>query len=309
MKPDLDHRADIYAVGVLAYELLTGRRPFEGTSIQELLIAHAARTPVPLLELRPDTPPLLAAIVMRCLEKRPEDRYQSAHQLLAALETLPSGTYPGATPIVSRPDRTRVRDRAAGVGARWPLRPGAPGLASVEPRGGSGRRRGGIASVAVLPPEYFRPDSAVAATLADLVDHISNDLSRVEGLKVVNYMSVGALLRRGAAAPPLKDMGQALGVQYFIVFAPGRTTRGAQVSVQLINAATQAQLWVTRYTPDSTNFDDINDDVVSRVTHALLGQGARLPPEAHSARARREGAHAEYLAGQRALRRRTPRRR
>ena len=302
---DLDHRADIYAVGILAYELLTGTRPFHGTSIHQLLIAQAAGTPVPLQELRPETPPLLAAIVMRCLEKRPEDRYESAHQLLAALETLPSGAHSGAMPIVSRPARTKA-GRAAGIAVLalaalavliW--RPWSRAAGAVT---GAGR----IASVAVLPPEYFRPDSAVAATLADLVDHISNDLSRVEGLKVVNYMSVGALLRRGAAAPPLKEMGQALGVENFILFVPGRSTRGAEVSVQLINASTQAQLWVTRYTPDSTNFDDINDDVVSRVTHALLGQGARLPPEAHSARARREGAHAEYLAGQRLLRRRTP---
>jgi TolB-like protein/tetratricopeptide (TPR) repeat protein len=303
---DLDHRADIYAVGVLAYELLTGRRPFEGASIQQLLIAQAIRTPVPLLELRPDAPPLLATIVMRCLEKRPADRYESAHALLTALELLPSGAHSGATPIVPHPRRKLAGSRVAGLGI---LALAVLALLLWRPwsrAAGAAATAGRITSVAVLPPEYFRPDSAVAATLADLVDRISNDLSRVEGLKVVNYMSVGALLRRGSATPPLKDMGQALGVENFILFVPGRSNRGTEVSVQLINAATQAQLWVTRYTPDSTNFDDINDDVVSRVTHALLGPGARLPPEAHSARARREGAHAEYLAGQRALRRRTP---
>ena len=77
----LDHRADIYAIGVLAYELLSGRRPFEGSSIQELLVAQAVATPVPLLELRPTVPPELAAIVMRCLEKRPQDRFGTAHEL------------------------------------------------------------------------------------------------------------------------------------------------------------------------------------------------------------------------------------
>jgi serine/threonine-protein kinase len=305
-EPGLDHRADLYAVGVLAYELLSGQRPFQGASIQQLLIAQAARPPVPLLELRPDTPPLLAEIVMRCLEKRPEDRYESAHQLLAALETLPSGNHSGAAPVPARPDRNSVRTRAVGITI---LALAAIALLVWRPWSrfaGAASSAGRIASVAVLPPEYFRPDSAVAATLADLVDHISNDLSRVEGLKVVNYMSVGALLRRGTTTPPLKDMGQALGVENFVLFVPGRTDRGTAVSVELINAATQAQLWVARYAPDSGNFDDINDDVVSRVTHSLLGPGAHLPPEAHSARARREGAHAEYLAGQRALRRRTP---
>jgi eukaryotic-like serine/threonine-protein kinase len=302
---DLDHRADIYAVGVLAYELLSGKRPFVGATIQQLLLAQAVKTPVPLLELRPEVPPALAAIVMRCLEKRPEDRFESAHALLSALEALPSGSHSGFTPTLAIPHTRSRRSRtillsalavvAIGLVLWQPWRRDAGGQVSAER----------TASVAVLPPEYFQPDSAVAVTLADLVDHISNDLSRVEGLKVVNYMSVGTLLRRGAT-PALKDMGQALGVDHFVLFVPGRTARGPEVSVQLIVAATQAQLWRTRYSPDSANFDDINDEIVSRVTHALIGEGARLPPDAHSARARREGAHGEYLAAQRALRRRTP---
>lgn len=302
---DLDHRADIYAVGVLAYELLTGTRPFEGSTIQQLLIAQAVKTPIPLLERRPEVPPGLAAIVMRCLEKRPEDRFESAHTLLTALEALPSGTHSDPTPARPLQHHRARKTRAALLSALVLFGLGFLLWQPWRRDAGGQPVSGRAASVAVLPPEYFQPDSAVAATLADLVDHISNDLSRVEGLKVVNYMSVGALLRRGAT-PPLKDMGQALGVEHFVLFVPSRTGRGPEVSVQLIVAATQAQLWRTRYSPDSANFDDISEEIVSRVTHALIGEGARLPPEAHSARARREGAHAEYLAGQRALRRRTP---
>ena len=301
----LDHRADLYAIGVLAYELLSGRRPFEGSSIQELLVAQAMATPVPLAELCPEAPPALIAIVMRCLEKRPDDRFGTAHDLLAALEALPSGTASSEFPIARpRPAGGRLL-RAAGLGSlalvaillAWL---GLRRRFSVEAASGTHD-----ASVAVLPPEYFRPDTAVAATLADLVDRISNDLSRVEGLRVVNYMSVGALLRRGST-PTLKELGAALGVEHFVLFVPRRSGRGAEVAVQLIEAPTQAQLWVTSYVPTSANFGQIDEDIVSRVTHALLGPTARLPLEAHSARARSEGAHEQYLAGQRALRERTP---
>ena len=301
---DLDHRADIYSVGILAYELLTGRRPFHGPTIQQLLVAQASEAPAPIRELQPSVPPAFAAIVMRCLEKRPDDRFASAQSLMVALEELPSGSHAPQLPVSGLSARSRSRPLLLTIAAIaltavvvwWLARRGGESVPVPS---------GQIASVAVLPPEYFRPDSAVAGRLADLVDHISNNLSRVEGLKVVNYMSVGAFLRRGST-PTLKEIGEALGVEYFVLFVPRRSGRGAEVAVQLIAAATQAQLWVASYTPDSMNFEDIDADVVSRVTHALLGAGTTLPRDTYAARARREGAHGEYLAGQRALRRRTP---
>ena len=303
----LDHRADIYAVGVLAYELLSGKRPFEGASIQDLLVAQAMQTPAPLVELCPGAPSDLVSIVMRCLEKRPQDRFATAHELLAALEATPTGSHPTVASPAHRGARGRSRFHGAAVAVTvlavallvaW----GAwRRFVAVAAAAGTAHD----ASVAVLPPEYFRPDSAVAGTLADLVDRISNDLSRIEGLRVVNYMSVGALLRRGST-PTLKELGVALGVEHFVLFVPRRTGRGPEVAVELIEAPTQAQLWVTSYVPSAATVDQIDEDVVSRVTHAILGPSARLPLQAHAARARSEGAHEQYLAGQRALRRRTP---
>ncbi len=83
--PQIDHRADLYAIGVLAYELLTGAPPFAGGSPQQLLAAHLTRNAEPLAAIRPTVPPAVAAAVMRCLEKRPADRWQSAEELLQAL--------------------------------------------------------------------------------------------------------------------------------------------------------------------------------------------------------------------------------
>jgi hypothetical protein len=79
--PQADHRADLYAVGVVAYEMLTGAPPFAGAAPQQLIAAHLARTAEPLGAVRPSVPPAIAAAVMRCLEKRPADRWQSAEQL------------------------------------------------------------------------------------------------------------------------------------------------------------------------------------------------------------------------------------
>ncbi|MGH7645455.1 MAG: serine/threonine-protein kinase, partial [Gemmatimonadales bacterium] len=91
--PDIDHRTDLYSVGVMAYELLTGRPPFADAKAQQVLAAHVTREPEPLTRHRPGLPAALEQVVMRCLAKRPADRWQSAEEMLAQLEPLavPSG--------------------------------------------------------------------------------------------------------------------------------------------------------------------------------------------------------------------------
>jgi tetratricopeptide (TPR) repeat protein len=103
--PHIDHRADIYAVGALAYEVLTGSPPFTGATPQEVLAAHVTQAVDPVTKHRETIPPAFAHLVMRCLEKRPADRWQSAEELLAQLEsmTTPSGgtTPTGIQPVVA----------------------------------------------------------------------------------------------------------------------------------------------------------------------------------------------------------------
>ena len=96
----LDHRADIYAFGAMAYEMLTGRPPFTGMSAQAVLAAHITQTPEPVTTFRQAVPPALEGLVMRCLAKRPADRWQSADEITPHLEALltPSG---GTTPTTA----------------------------------------------------------------------------------------------------------------------------------------------------------------------------------------------------------------
>src|SRR5882762_8412001 len=100
--PHLDHRADLYALGVLGYEMLAGRTPFSAPTPQAMLAAHVTKKPEPVTAHREAIPPALAALVMRCLAKHPADRFQSAGAVLEALEQMvtPSG---GITPTGSAP--------------------------------------------------------------------------------------------------------------------------------------------------------------------------------------------------------------
>ena len=97
---EIDGRADLYALGTLGYQMLAGRLPFEATSTPALLVKQLSEKPRPIVERRPDTPPDLAGIIMRLLEKEPSARFATADELTAALDgRISSGYQP---PPVSR---------------------------------------------------------------------------------------------------------------------------------------------------------------------------------------------------------------
>ena len=105
--PNLDHRVDIYAVGIVGYELLTGAFPFAATTPEAVLSAHVTEAPTPVSDRRAGVPPALGHLVMKCLEKNRADRWQSAEELVHQLEALatPSGGTQSVAGVRRRPSR------------------------------------------------------------------------------------------------------------------------------------------------------------------------------------------------------------
>ncbi|MCC7195784.1 MAG: serine/threonine protein kinase [Gemmatimonadaceae bacterium] len=132
--PSADHRVDIYAAGLLAYELLTGHAPFASASPAETMAAQLTRRPDPIEATRRDAPPALTALIMRCLAKSPADRPADAGEVLAALDAIPvaSGEYRAASGNRRRwlLAAAAVAVVAAGI-AIW--RPSVPGPATTQP--------------------------------------------------------------------------------------------------------------------------------------------------------------------------------
>ncbi|MFN2601338.1 MAG: protein kinase [Gemmatimonadaceae bacterium] len=119
--PLIDSRADIYALGVVGYELLTGKPPFAGMNAQQTLSAHVTSRPASISEHRPQIPAGLEAIIMRCMEKHPADRWRSAEELHDALEpyATTSGSSAAHVPIERTPFKwtpQRIAIAAAVVG-------------------------------------------------------------------------------------------------------------------------------------------------------------------------------------------------
>ncbi|MEA3245210.1 MAG: serine/threonine-protein kinase [Gemmatimonadota bacterium] len=177
--PDADHRVDIYAAGLLAYELFTSHSPFAAASPQETMAAQLTRTPAPIENVRRDVPPALSALIMRCLAKKPENRFQDAAALLAALDAIPvpSGEY-----------------RAMATGRlRWIA---GVGLAAAA------------VSLAVWQP-WARPGTPAAATPRDTVtvSPAGPLLTRAESLAIARAVEARLAERRQApradsSAPP-----------------------------------------------------------------------------------------------------------
>ena len=114
--PDVDHRADLYSFGILAYELLCGQPPFHNMPPSRILAAHLGEKPRDIRELRPDTPAALAQLVMRCLEKIPDNRPQQGADIVKVLDSVTSSGAGSATPVILAGGQMRV-GRAVGIWA------------------------------------------------------------------------------------------------------------------------------------------------------------------------------------------------
>ncbi|HEY9227473.1 MAG TPA: serine/threonine-protein kinase [Gemmatimonadaceae bacterium] len=167
--PNADHRMDIYAVGLLAYELMTGMSPFTAPSPRETLAAQLSHNPKPLHELSVEIPRSISALIMRCLAKDPAARPQSADDILHELDSM---TMPlGVTPTGGGIEAPAKRKRLASVAAVAILAAVLAGVGyAVTHSGGRERNESDtLASVSVTPPSTARTDSLPKAGVATTV--------------------------------------------------------------------------------------------------------------------------------------------
>ena len=285
---DVDHRADVYSFGVMAYELLAGARPFGGRTPQEVVAAHLRDVPRPFADKWQDVPPSLAGLVGACLEKD-RARRPGAAALVEALEAV--GPSSGHT----------VRFRAA-VGRRRMIGTGLV-LAAVMLVGGlvGSRVRRGAAdggagqSLAVLPFANLSGDAANDFLGDGMSEELISALAKVDDLRVAARTSTFAFKGRNLDA---RVVGDSLGVRAVLSGSVRRSRDRLRISVQLVRVADGLTLW-------SETYDRTLDDVLAvqeEIGRAIVGAlRVRLLGPAAGAVARRPTADVDafefYLRG------------
>jgi serine/threonine protein kinase/tetratricopeptide (TPR) repeat protein len=274
--PTTDHRADLYAVGAMAYEMLTGQQVFSARSPQAMLAAHAVEKPEAIDKRRPSVPSGLSSLVMRSLEKHAADRPQSAGEMLAQLEAAvtPSGaTTPsvGVTkPWSSRRSERRGLIMAMGLAVVLLLLASSSWYWYSHKLAAAAVVSDNTPSLAVLPFENL--GKADDAYFADgMTEEISSRLGTLSGLRVIGRQSAKSYAN---TIKPVAQIGKELGVAYLLTGTVrwDRSRAGhnlVKVLPVLQRASDGAQMWSRPYQDEVTGVFEIQGKVAEEVAQAL----------------------------------------
>ncbi|MFN2602567.1 MAG: protein kinase [Gemmatimonadaceae bacterium] len=271
--PAIDHRADIYAFGILAYEMLTGSPPFTGRSPQALIAANATQPPEPIERRRPNIPEPLARLVMSCLEKRPADRPQTAQEVLQALADLDTGRR-----------GTFSSERAVTISASYPKRPSRTRLvwglpiavllvAAVGYLAVRAMRRpavndsGALGSVAVLPFVNVGGEQSDEYFSEGMTDELANALNKLPGMRVASRTSSYAFKNNRNLS--VGEIGKRLNVESVLEGSVRRAGGKLRVTAQLTSVADGLARWSDSYDRDANDVFAVQDDIARAITEAL----------------------------------------
>jgi serine/threonine protein kinase/Tfp pilus assembly protein PilF len=285
---NVDARTDIYGLGVVLFEMATGRCPFEANLATALAADIQQKAPAPPIRLNPDVSPKLEDIILKCLDKDPGNRYQSAKELAVDLRRLTGSSIGHAHAAFPSHRRRHVVTLAAITvlltGVLVGLRVGK--WRELFPKNAG---PGSIHSLAVLPLENLSADAQQDYFADGMTEAMITEVAQISGLRVTSRTSVMQYKRSNK---PLGQIARELGVDAVLEGAVQRSGDRVAITAQLIQASADRSLWAKSYQRELRDVLALQREVAQNVAeevgvklgksqHAYIAAAYTVNPEAH----------------------------